>query len=68
MNCWYSITIFNRLLRSLAEAPEDETPGKYEKRLTSMKLVKGTAGVRRGILAITGNGRHPAQSGVGASS
>jgi hypothetical protein len=44
------IAVFNRLLRSLAEAPEDETPGKYEKRLTSMKLVKGTAGVRRGIL------------------
>lgn len=44
------IAIFQELLRSLDDASKEETPGKYEKRLTAMKLVKGTAGTRRGIL------------------
>ncbi|MEY8746231.1 hypothetical protein [Paenibacillus tundrae] len=44
------INIFNQLLVSLDEATDDESPGKYEKRLTSNKLIKGTPGIRRGIL------------------
>ncbi|NUU79537.1 hypothetical protein [Paenibacillus xylanilyticus] len=41
---------FNQLLRSLDQAENEETPGKYEKRLTAEKLVKGHAGIRRSIL------------------
>ncbi|MGF7047276.1 hypothetical protein J2T13_001781 [Paenibacillus sp. DS2015] len=41
---------FNQLLHSMDEAEDDESPGKYEKRLTADKLVKGHAGIRRGIL------------------
>ncbi|GGG01413.1 hypothetical protein GCM10010912_52860 [Paenibacillus albidus] len=48
------ITIFKQLLHSLDQAADVETPGQYEKRLTSEKLVKGTAGIRRGILQSLG--------------
>ncbi|MFS0868342.1 hypothetical protein [Paenibacillus xylanilyticus] len=41
---------FNQLLRSLDQAESDESPGKYEKRLTAEKLVKGHGGIRRSIL------------------
>ncbi|WP_046216514.1 hypothetical protein [Paenibacillus wulumuqiensis] len=44
------IAVFRSLLQVLDEAPANETPGQLEKRLTAMKLVKGTAGIRRGIL------------------
>ncbi|WP_440109478.1 hypothetical protein [Paenibacillus sp. QZ-Y1] len=44
------IATFNQLLHSLDQAEDEESPGKYEKRLTAAKLVKGHAGIRRGIL------------------
>ncbi|WP_256337914.1 hypothetical protein [Paenibacillus sp. 276b] len=44
------ITTFNQLLRMLDEAEDEESPGKFEKRLTAEKLVKGHAGIRRSIL------------------
>ncbi|MFK0524596.1 hypothetical protein ACINKY_20565 [Paenibacillus illinoisensis] len=44
------IHTFNQLLHSLDQAESDESPGKYEKRLTAEKLIKGQAGIRRGIL------------------
>ncbi|MGL5951636.1 MAG: hypothetical protein ACRCZ3_00585 [Providencia rustigianii] len=42
--------IFNQLLDLLRNAPEDETPGKFEKRLSQAKLVKGDKYTLRGIL------------------
>ncbi|CAH1194018.1 hypothetical protein PAECIP111892_01383 [Paenibacillus auburnensis] len=44
------IELFRQLIKSLDSAPSDETPGQFEKRLTSSRLIKGTAGTRRGIL------------------
>ncbi|KOY16395.1 hypothetical protein [Paenibacillus xylanivorans] len=44
------ITTFNQLLHMLDQAEDEETPGKFEKRLTAEKLVKGHAGIRRSIL------------------
>lgn len=44
------IAVFRSLLQVLDDAPAQETPGQLEKRLTALKLVKGTAGIRRGIL------------------
>jgi len=44
------IEVFRRLLQLLEEADPEETPGQLEKRLTSLKLIKGTKGIRRGIL------------------
>ncbi|MEC0127541.1 hypothetical protein [Paenibacillus pabuli] len=44
------ITTFNQLLRMLDQAGDEESPGKFEKRLTAEKLVKGHAGIRRSIL------------------
>ncbi|MNI95252.1 hypothetical protein D3C73_1534920 [compost metagenome] len=44
------IQLFMQLIRMLEAAAEDETPGQFEKRLTSSKLLKGTVGTRRGIL------------------
>lgn len=44
------ITTFNQLLRMLDQAEDEESPGKFEKRLTAEKLVKGHAGIRRSIL------------------
>lgn len=44
------IYLFTQLLNMLEAAADDETPGPFEKRLTSSKLLKGTAGTRRGIL------------------
>ncbi|GIO99613.1 hypothetical protein J14TS5_46990 [Paenibacillus lautus] len=41
---------FSDLLHSLDRAEAAETPGKYEKRLTSEKIIKGHAGIRRGML------------------
>lgn len=41
---------FNNLLHSLDRAEAGETPGKYEKRLTAEKIIKGHAGIRRGML------------------
>ncbi|ASA22453.1 hypothetical protein [Paenibacillus donghaensis] len=41
---------FKSLLRLLEEAAEDESPGQFEKRLTTEKLLKSGAGIRRGIL------------------
>ncbi|WP_195575108.1 hypothetical protein [Paenibacillus sp. 1001270B_150601_E10] len=42
--------IFSQLLHSLDRAEASETPGKFEKRLTAEKIVKGSRFVRRGIL------------------
>ncbi|QOS79724.1 hypothetical protein JNUCC31_01865 [Paenibacillus sp. JNUCC31] len=44
------ITTFNQLLHMLDQAGDEESPGKFEKRLTAEKLVKGHAGIRRSIL------------------
>ncbi|OKP83678.1 hypothetical protein [Paenibacillus sp. P32E] len=44
------IQLFTQLLNMLEAAADEETPGQFEKRLTSSKLLKGTAGTRRGIL------------------
>ncbi|MFE6075838.1 hypothetical protein ACFVQB_15305 [Paenibacillus sp. NPDC057886] len=44
------ITTFNQLLYMLDQAEDEESPGKFEKRLTAEKLVKGHAGIRRSIL------------------
>lgn len=44
------ITTFNQLLCMLDQAEDEESPGKFEKRLTAEKLVKGHAGIRRSIL------------------
>ncbi|WP_233147182.1 hypothetical protein [Paenibacillus selenitireducens] len=41
---------FKQLLQLLHEADDSETPGQFEKRLTSTKFLKGTAGMRRSIL------------------
>ncbi|MGG4343228.1 hypothetical protein [Paenibacillus lautus] len=41
---------FSDLLHSLDRAEAAETPGKYEKRLTAEKIIKGHAGIRRGML------------------
>lgn len=42
--------IFKQLLDLLRHAPEDETPGKFEKRLNEAKLVSGDKYTKRGIL------------------
>ncbi|WP_336431318.1 hypothetical protein [Providencia sp. wls1914] len=42
--------VFNQLLDLLRNAPEDETPGKFEKRLSEAKLIKGDKYTLRGIL------------------
>ncbi|EUD12552.1 MULTISPECIES: hypothetical protein [Providencia] len=42
--------VFNQLLDFLRNAPEDETPGKFEKRLSQAKIVKGDKYTLRGIL------------------
>ncbi|PWW43873.1 hypothetical protein [Paenibacillus pabuli] len=44
------IRTFNQLLYMLDQADAEESPGKFEKRLTAEKLVKGHAGIRRSIL------------------
>lgn len=41
---------FHQLLQSLDRAEAGETPGQYEKRLTAEKIIKGSAGIRRGML------------------
>lgn len=41
---------FRQLLQSLDRAEAGETPGQYEKRLTGEKILKGHAGIRRGML------------------
>ena len=41
---------FSQLLQSLDRAEAGETPGQYEKRLTGEKIMKGHAGIRRGML------------------
>lgn len=42
--------VFNQLLNLLRSAPEDETPGRFEKRLTESKLISGNKYTQRGIL------------------
>ena len=42
--------VFNQLLDLLRAAPEDETPGRFEKRLTESKLISGDKYTKRGIL------------------
>ncbi|MGN3437148.1 MULTISPECIES: hypothetical protein [Proteus] len=42
--------IFKQLLHLLRSAPEDETPGKFEKRLNEAKLISGDRYTKRGIL------------------
>ncbi|WP_379151003.1 hypothetical protein [Paenibacillus sp. sgz5001063] len=44
------IQLFNQLIQMLEAAADELTPGQFEKHLTSSKLLKGTAGTRRGIL------------------
>lgn len=44
------VAAFKSLLNSLDQAADDETPGQYEKRLSAEKLIRGNAGIRRGIL------------------
>lgn len=41
---------FKQLLHLLRNAPEDETPGKFEKRLNEAKLISGDKYTKRGIL------------------
>ncbi|WP_235376120.1 hypothetical protein [Proteus faecis] len=41
---------FKQLLHLLRHAPEDETPGKFEKRLNEAKLISGDRYTKRGIL------------------
>ena len=51
------IGVFRNLLASLSRSEPDETPGEYEKRLTSEKIMPKNTYVRRGILnslAVTG--------------
>lgn len=42
--------MFSQLLHSIDRADVSETPGQYEKRLTAEKIIKGSSGIRRGIL------------------
>ena len=42
--------IFKQLLHLLRHAPEDETPGKFEKRLNEAKLISGDKYTKRGVL------------------
>lgn len=42
--------VFNQLLDLLRFAPENETPGRFEKRLTESKLISGNKYTQRGIL------------------
>lgn len=42
--------IFKQLLQLLRNAPEDETPGKFEKRLNEAKLISGDRYTKRGVL------------------
>lgn len=44
------VRIFNQLIQFIEAAEDDLTPGQFEKHLTASKLIKGTAGLRRGIL------------------
>ncbi|MCY9590578.1 hypothetical protein PC41400_17950 [Paenibacillus chitinolyticus] len=44
------VQTFSTLLDLLRNAPEDETPGQFEKRLTSDKILSGDKYTKRGIL------------------
>ncbi len=41
------IELFRQLIKLLDSTAIDETPGQFEQRLTSSRLLKGTAGTRR---------------------
>lgn len=41
---------FSHLIHLLRHAPDDETPGQFEKRLTAAKVIKGDVHTKRGVL------------------